>query len=504
MRALEILLTATLLLALISLFFRRHVRPRWMRLLSSVGIAIIVLHLFVEGYRWQMLAMYALTFILFLTTVKQLVNNGDQSPIRATSRKRTILRFSFVIIGLLFLVLAAVLPALIPVFKMPQPTGSYAIGTTRFSLVDNLRAETFTDDPLDRREILVQCWYPAEPDASAQLESFWQPAEEIGKVVFRRAGFLLNYLNLVQSHSYRDAPVARSQSSYPVLIFSHGYNSFPAQSTVLMEELASHGYIVFSVAHPYEAIATVYPDGRVAPVSRTQTRAVEAEDRVTSPLYQQYMRTFDRPTDAAESEALFRRYLEATPVLNESLRIWTADTRFVLDELGRMNRGEQQSLLAGRLDMARVGIFGMSLGGATAGQVCAVDSRCKAGINIDGLQRGDLLDNPPTQPFMFMSSEFYFDSDRGVNAPIYSHVRNNAYEIMVKGSTHLNFTDFYLISPLLRWAGAVGSIGGERMQGIVNAYTLAFFNKHLKGEGVPLLDAPSPDYPEVRFRSRTL
>jgi len=218
-----------------------------------------------------------------------------------------------------------------------------------------------------------------------------------------------------------------------------------------MEELASNGYFVFSVAHPYEAIATVYPDGRVAPVSRERLRAVEAEDRAASTLYQQYMRTFEQPlANTAERETLFRRYLEAAPILDESLRNWTADTRFVLDELERMSRGERQNHFARKLDMERVGIFGMSFGGATAGQVCAVDRRCKAGLNIDGLQRGDLLDNPPTQPFMFMSSEFYFDSNRGVNAPVYDRVRNDAYEVMVKGSAHLNYTDFYLISPLLR------------------------------------------------------
>lgn len=504
MRTLEILLAATLLLTLIGFFFRQDTRPHIFTFLPSVGLLLIVLHLIIEGYRWQMLPMYALTVILFLVTVKRLVKGKTLSPTRPASRKRTALRFSLVIVGLLFFILAAALPALFPVFRLRQPTGSYAIGTMRFSVMDNSRAETFTDDATDRREFLVQCWYPAEFDASAQPEAMWQPAEEIGKVAFRRAGFLLNYLNLVKTHSYRDAPVTRSQSAYPVLIFSHGYSAFPAQSTVLMEELASHGYVVFSAAHPYEAIATVYPDGRVAPVSRTQVRAVETEDRATSLLYQEYMQTFKQPTvNTAESESLFRRYLEATSVMNESLRIWTADTRFVLDELERMNRGERQNPFTGRLDMERVGIFGMSLGGATAGQVCAIDSRCKAGINIDGLQRGDLLDNPPTQPFMFMSSEFYFDSNRGVNAPVYDRVRNNAYEIMVKGSAHLNFTDFYLISPLLKWAGAVGSIDGERMQQIVNAYTLAFFNKHLKGENAPLLNAPSPDYPEVRFRSRT-
>jgi hypothetical protein len=216
------------------------------------------------------------------------------------------------------------------------------------------------------------------------------------------------------------------------------------------------------------------------------------------------MQTFEQKGNAnhTASEALFRRYLEATPVLNESLRIWTADTRFVLDELERANRGESQSPFDGRLNLARIGVFGMSLGGAAAGQVCSVDTRCKAGINIDGLQRGNLLGNPPTQPFMFMSSEFYFESDRGVNAPVYERVQNDAYEVMVKGSRHLNFTDFYLISPLLKMAGVLGSVEGERMQRIVNDYTLAFFNKHLKGESSPLLDSPSQAHPEVRFRSR--
>jgi hypothetical protein len=40
------------------------------------------------------------------------------------------------------------------------------------------------------------------------------------------------------------------------------------------------------------------------------------------------------------------------------------------------------------------------------------------------------------------------------------------------------------------------------MTTIQNVYTLAFFDKHLKGLAAPLLDGPSPDYPEVVFASR--
>jgi hypothetical protein len=34
---------------------------------------------------------------------------------------------------------------------------------------------------------------------------------------------------------------------------------------------------------------------------------------------------------------------------------------------------------------------------------------------------------------------------------------------------------------------------------VANAYIRGFFDKHLKGEDVPLLDGPSDEYPEVEY-----
>ena len=42
---------------------------------------------------------------------------------------------------------------------------------------------------------------------------------------------------------------------FPVLVFSHGYTGVPSSYTALLEDLASHGYAVLSVVHPYEATA---------------------------------------------------------------------------------------------------------------------------------------------------------------------------------------------------------------------------------------------------------
>src|SRR5207249_12323590 len=65
----------------------------------------------------------------------------------------------------------------------------------------------------------------------------------------------------------------------------------------------------------------------------------------------------------------------------------------------------------GRLDMSRVGVFGHSLGGATAAQFCHDDSRCKAGIDVDGAPLGSVIRDGIPRPFMFLLSEHGGSSD---------------------------------------------------------------------------------------------
>ncbi|MNH40751.1 hypothetical protein D3C79_1021140 [compost metagenome] len=72
--------------------------------------------------------------------------------------------------------------------------------------------------------------------------------------------------------------------------------------------------------------------------------------------------------------------------------------------------------------------------------------------------------------------------------------------IVVEGASHYNFTDLQLFTEMLDFTGMTGSIKGERGAGLINAYVLEFFDKHLKGTGSgELLKEPSPLYPEVKF-----
>src|SRR5260221_2902084 len=51
----------------------------------------------------------------------------------------------------------------------PAPTGPYKIGTVIRQWVDKSRDEDFTEAPDDKRQLLVQFWYPADSKAGGTL-----------------------------------------------------------------------------------------------------------------------------------------------------------------------------------------------------------------------------------------------------------------------------------------------------------------------------------------------
>lgn len=134
-----------------------------------------------------------------------------------------------------------------------------------------------------------------------------------------------------------------------------------------MEELASHGYIVVSIDHSYVSAGTVFPDGRLAPAHRL--------DHFT--------------------EDGLRPYLDE----------WVADARFILDKLSKINAADLEDVFTNRLDLTKVGYFGHSFGGAAAAQTMSINSRFKAGINMDGYPFGNAHIRGVKQPFLHLQSD---------------------------------------------------------------------------------------------------
>jgi predicted dienelactone hydrolase len=387
---------------------------------------------------------------------------------------------------LALLLLAATAVAASDETALPAPTGPYATGTTSLVFVDETRPELFTEDETDRREVTVRVWYPATPAEDAVTASYYDHAGEIiGR--FGYPGALAD----LKTHSVLNAPVAEREEGYPAILFNHGWGEHALQNTALMEELASHGYVVFSLAHHHEAKFWVYPDGRIEFLNTWTPRFMKIMGEQNQPEMMSLFQAMFTTRGVAAQESLFRRTGEMMPtMLLESPRMWAGDIRFVIGELDSLDRSDDR--FGGVLDLDRLGVMGMSMGGIAAAQACIGDSRIKASINIDGGLFGDLPGAVLDQPAMFMGSRRFI----GYDSVFAGHVKGDACVVTVAEADHYDFSDFTLLH---RKHAMIGTVEGLRMIEIVNAYTLGFFDHYLKGEESDLIAGDLRPYPEVEF-----
>jgi pimeloyl-ACP methyl ester carboxylesterase len=192
------------------------------------------------------------------------------------------------------------------------------------------------------------------------------------------------------------------------------------------------------------------------------------------------------------------------------LAAWTADIGFVLSRLEELDAGDASSRFTGRLDMSRVGVVGHSFGGAAAALFCQQDTRCKAGVDIDGAPHGSVIQSGLRQPFLFLLSDHSRETDPE-SQRILANIRSiydrlpvdTRLRVAIRGANHFVFGDdgallkSRLVRGALRLLGKLG-IDGDR-QLAVTAYCLrSFFDAHFKQGGASRPEIPSPLYPELQ------
>jgi predicted dienelactone hydrolase len=472
MRPFELALMLAALAALLALVLPLRIR-HWTQHAALAALLAAAAQALVEGLRWQMVPAYTLVGLLFLGWLAK-AGGGQRPKWRPFAAA----------LGGAWLAVAAALPAAIPVFHLPRPSGPYAIGTLTYHWKDADRAEMFTADPSDRREIMVQLWYPA----AAQSGGARVPYIEDGRALAPLArllglpGFVFTHLRQVETHAVRGAPLADGEGRFPVLVFSHGRGGFRQHNTVLVEELVSHGYIVATIDHPYAAAGVRFPDGRLAAF----------DPRMFDP---------ERPGHPA--------------FFNHAIPFLAEDVVFTLDRLTALDRTDPMGLLTGRLDLAHVGALGPSLGGAIAATACLRDPRLRACLAMDVFMPADVVAAGLKQPTMLISRDTALMAREGWDPrdveetattirTVFERSPGPTHLVLVPGMFHANYADAPLMfwEPLARRLGLIGPINGRRGLDIVDAYTLAFFDRELKGVPVPLLDGPSQQYPEVVLRTR--
>jgi predicted dienelactone hydrolase len=509
----ETLLLLTISAAVICSLLPHRKFGTWSFRFAALAVLLVLVDVISGNWRWQIIPVYMLSVIMLLITRYR---GQSQGP---SNWKRKLLFSGYGLLATVALVFAALLPRAFPMIELPSPAGPHSVGTMDIHLVDETRNEGMTEDPSDYRELMVRAWYPATVSEGAVPEPFVRESEPVHSIFARGIplpGVIFNHLKKTPGHSYLDAKPVSAASPYPVLIFSHGNSFYASQNTLLMEHLASQGYVVFSIDHPYQASWVKFPDGRVVTYKEDWVDFGAEDEEESLEKMKAFVQSF-LSDSYEEYYAQISETLGNAKGVNEGLKIWLDDTTFLLDTL-TSGADPKIASLQGLADLEQVGVFGMSLGGAAAGMFCAVDSRCKAGLNMDGSQYGEnAIDIRLNRPFMMMNADRRLDMipmlddeidpeqllSFEMNDFLLHQTRDIGYSLVVAGSTHGSYSDFGVMSNLGRWIGALGSIEGWEMKGILDDYVLAFFNKHLKGLEEPLLDGPSDQHPAViKFTSR--
>jgi len=376
-----------------------------------------------------------------------------------------------------------------PPFVLPEPTGPHRIGVRDFEVVDPGRAETFRPDLGQRRRIMVRVWYPAVPAAGAVPRPYRTPVEALLMAPnlaesLGLADTTFDEIGAGPTHSVSNAPAEPARIPYPVVVFSHGYLGTVDTNTALMEELASHGVVVFSITHPFESAAVVYPQGDAVVLDASVKAYMTA-------------RTLDPDTETllhskvvGDRYEATRRLYSQTTRLSQSAPIWRDDFISVLDaiEAGRTDQ-DVQSIVA-QADLRRLIFAGMSFGGPAAIGACQKDLRCLGAINLDGREVSlGLFDRPVRAPTLMVYSGGGFKlSGFGYNDFFYEPVRAIGHRpevrrMVVPEAGHWDFTDYTLLPkgdasmPALP-ASLRGPIEGRHMIRLVNDLFLDFISRY--------------------------
>ena len=428
----------------------RNRQPQLLNRLSLAALGITSFAYIVQGGHWQLVPWGVVAALTAAFAGLRMWRPGHS--IKLTR----ILGRILLVVALLAASLALMIE---PLPSLPAPSGPFSVGSEVFHWTDTARDEVLTAATEDAREVVAQAWYPtdaANGDATAYIgtDAPTSPVDGLPAVVFE------DY-DAVDTHAVDLAPVSADSEEWPVLLFSPGLG-VPRQSyTALCVELASRGYVVVSLSHPYDSPALELADGRVVTSADVTASAGAKADQIA---------------------------------------IRAQDASFVLDQLSRIEEIEPNSPLVGNIDTARAGVFGHSFGGATAVQGIANDPRFLAGLNIDGNVWGSVpaLDRPflwvqaPTASTPLGQDELFEGLTRGGQV------------VTVDGTVHMSFSDypayltpvgrqFYGRFPMVGWGTARTAETTPPTADIVSA----FFGPILGADDDADLEDVAEHYPEV-------
>ncbi len=385
--------------------------------------------------------------------------------------------------------------------SLPPPSGTYGIGRVSYELTDPSRPEPLSTRSDARRKMMVHVWYPTDrralegKDTAPYLPGFDEVRSRIsvGDIadMFRPATYE-GPQSLPATVVVDNAPIAYGKQKFPLLLFSHGWGNPTFLYTAELEDIVSHGYVVAAIDHPYDTTYTCFPNGDVT---------FFAQERFNKEV-------------AKQPHGL-------SAYSKERVEVMAQDNQYALTQL--LKYADTRSFNApfyNRINTEMIGAFGHSIGGLTAARTCQIDSRVKACMDQDSTDyRGSAfivsdLQQVEKQPFfLFVVSSADVWSPRALNpndaelaqqkltrgefdaimkeqqenqTKQLAGIAGGSYRLMLfdlPGYIHRSFTDQTLLASKLDHEQSLHNFH------VADTYTLAFFNKYLKGDTKTVLDS---------------
>jgi dienelactone hydrolase len=358
-------------------------------------------------------------------------------------------------------------------FSLPRPTGNFAVGRQLTFLSNNTSSNS--ENP---REIAAWIYYPAEASKKTSEEQIlpekW--AERYRISFEKRLGkSAADALLSLKTAAKTDAEPESSKNSFPVLIFAPGANWLPTDYSAIIEDLASHGYVVIAFASSPLSPVIQFSGGKI----------------VDSPR-----------------------------VSEETYGIVSGDFRFIANRIERLNQ-DSSLKIKNRLDLKNIGAFGHSIGGAAAVSAATNNPKIIAAANLDGDYSGETINAQPGQSILYISTEppdiagapiEKWDEERneirrkGIWEKI-SQKSKAAFRVRTAKMFHSNFQDAAMLPPVsipenLR-ANRYGTIEGERGVRLINELVRAFFDSQLRAKPIDDFIKIEKKYSEIRIENKT-
>ncbi len=347
-----------------------------------------------------------------------------------------------------------------PIIELPKPTGKYKVG----------QSTKYYENTKSNRPLTFQIWYPGLEQTKENIP-FQSTAE--AKAISDFQGWPLfhnSFMMLMNSHSMKDINVVPNMA-FPILIYNHGYGGATRVYQTVCEDLASHGYIVVSLGHKEESAYLLKEDGSVMKYSPTNAFYAKRAPEINNQAIGIEQSVILNSNNLKEIKQAYQKLVELSPLHTESVNLWCMDTKEVILKLKDINNNDKH--LKGSFDFNTMGIFGHSVGGATAGELSRTTT-FKAGINIDGFQFGNLIHSQLKIPFLFISSNE--EGERYLRiSPFAEASASETYHAIIKGFSHSSFSDLQLFSP-----------NGAKDIELQRDLILSFFDKYLKNTEVNL------------------